>query len=106
MSKIKHTIYTKNDQDKVELTPALRSLAKKVITAALDYQEIDFPVEVSLTFTDDENIHKLNLEYRGKDSATDVLSFPLFENGEIEYDDETVRNRRHCHFIGKSSGTI
>lgn len=54
MSKIKHTIYTKNDQDKVELTPALRSLAKKVITAALDYQEIDFPVEVSLTFTDDE----------------------------------------------------
>lgn len=89
MSKIKHTIYTKNDQDKVELTPALRSLAKKVITAALDYQEIDFPVEVSLTFTDDENIHKLNLEYRGKDSATDVLSFPLFENGEIEYDDES-----------------
>ena len=89
MSKIKHTIYTKNDQDKVELTPALRSLAKKVITAALDYQEIDFPVEVSLTFTDDENIHNLNLEYRGKDSATDVLSFPLFENGEIEYDDES-----------------
>ena len=45
MSKIKHTIYTKNDQDKVELTPALRSLAKKVITAALDYQEIDNNLE-------------------------------------------------------------
>ncbi len=89
MAKIKHTIYTQNKQDKVELTSSLRTLAKKVINAALDYQEIDFPVEISLTFVDNEEIHQLNKEYREKDSATDVLSFPLFENGEIEYDDES-----------------
>ena len=40
---MKHTIYTQNKQDKIELTPALRALAKKVICAALDDQEIDFP---------------------------------------------------------------
>ena len=85
---MKHTIYTQNKQKKIELTPALRALAKKVICATLADQEIDFPVEVSLTFTDNEQIRALNKEYRGKDAPTDVLSFPLFENGEIEYDDE------------------
>lgn len=89
MNKIKHKIYTQNNQDKIELTSSLRTLAKKVIVAALDYQEIDFPVEISLSFVDNEQIHALNKEYREKDSATDVLSFPMFENGEIEYDDET-----------------
>ncbi len=89
MEKIKHTIYTQNKQDKIELTSALRTLAKKVIVTALDYQEIDFPVEISLTFVDNEEIHALNKEYREKDSATDVLSFPMFDNGEIEYDDES-----------------
>ena len=86
---MKHTIYTRNDQQTVELTSALRSVVKKAINAALDYQEIDFPVEISVTFTDNEQIHALNKEYRGKDAPTDVLSFPMFENGEIEYDDES-----------------
>ncbi len=86
---MKHTIYSKNEQEKVELTSALRSTVKKAIIAALDYQEIDFPVEISVTFTDNEKIHALNKEYRGKDAPTDVLSFPMFEDGEIEYDDES-----------------
>ncbi len=86
---MKHTIYSKNEQNKVELTSALRSTVKKAIIAALEYQEIDFPVEISVTFTDNEQIHVLNKEYRGKDAPTDVLSFPMFEGGEIEYDDES-----------------
>ncbi len=86
---MKHTIYTSNNQKVTELTPALRAVVKKAITAALDYQEIDFPVEISVTFTDNEQIHALNKQYRQKDAPTDVLSFPMFENGEIEYDDES-----------------
>ena len=89
MEKIKHTIYTQNKQNKIELTNAMRALAKKVICAALDDGEIDFPVEISLTFVDNEQIRELNRQYRNKDSATDVLSFPMFEGGEIEYDDES-----------------
>ncbi len=33
------------------------------------------PAEISLTLTDDPSIHQLNLDYRGKDTPTDVLAF-------------------------------
>lgn len=35
------------------------------------------PRDVELLLVNDEKIHALNLEYRGVDSPTDVLSFPL-----------------------------
>ncbi len=40
---------------------------------------------VSVLFTDDKYIHKLNLETRKKDKPTNVLSFPYseFKNGKI-----------------------
>jgi probable rRNA maturation factor len=33
--------------------------------------------EISLSFVTDDEIQRLNSEYRGKDAATDVLSFPM-----------------------------
>lgn len=36
--------------------------------------------------TDDEEIQKLNLQWRGEDHATDVLSFPLYEADELPDD--------------------
>jgi probable rRNA maturation factor len=35
--------------------------------------------ELSILLTDDETIHKLNAEHRGKRRPTDVLAFPLIE---------------------------
>lgn len=40
--------------------------------------------ELSITLTDDENIHALNKKYRGIDRATDVLSFAFRESEEPE----------------------
>ncbi len=40
----------------------------------------DMDVEISLSFVSLEEIHELNREYRGVDSPTDVLSFPMFES--------------------------
>ena len=40
--------------------------------------------EVSITLTNNEHIHELNLRYRGTDRPTDVLSFALNEGEEPE----------------------
>ena len=40
--------------------------------------------ELSITLTDDKNIHALNKKYRGTDKATDVLSFAFRESDEPE----------------------
>jgi probable rRNA maturation factor len=68
----------------VTLTPALRGLLKRSITAALKFMKFEYPAEVSVTAVDDESIRELNRDWRGKDKATDVLSFPMCECGDWE----------------------
>ena len=45
--------------------------------------------EVSVTFVDDEEIRRLNKQYRNIDRSTDVLSFPLGENGVYDINMDT-----------------
>ena len=54
-------------------------LLRRVIPAALEAEGVSFPCEVDVLFTDDEGIHAINLEQRGVDRPTDVLSFPMFD---------------------------
>lgn len=54
-----------------------RQLAETVINAALDHEEFPYEAEVNLTLVDNEEIHRINREYRQIDRPTDVLSFPL-----------------------------
>ncbi len=56
--------------------PEARRLIGQAVRAALKAEKIGVPCEISVLLTDDAGIHSLNLEYRGVDSATDVLSFP------------------------------
>ena len=44
--------------------------------------------EVSVKFTSDEEVRALNAQWRGKDKPTNVLSFPLAEQYELEQGDE------------------
>ena len=44
--------------------------------------------EISILLCHNDYIHQLNKQYRNKDSATDVLSFPLGENGEYDIDED------------------
>lgn len=46
------------------------------------------PIEISVCLTDDEHVRELNAKWRGKDKATNVLSFPMAE--EYELQDENV----------------
>lgn len=52
---------------------------KKAVNMALDAEGVDVPCIASVMLTDDEGIHAVNREFRGVDSATDVLSFPMNE---------------------------
>jgi len=61
------------------------ALAQSCASAALaqtDYANLadsGVPVELSVKFTSDAEVHALNRTYRGKDKPTNVLSFPMLE---------------------------
>ena len=54
-------------------------IVNKMVVSALDFENCPYEAEVSVTFVDDEEIRKINSEYRGIDKSTDVLSFPFNE---------------------------
>lgn len=55
------------------------ALIRKAVKMALDAERVDTPCIVSVMLSDEEGIRRVNAEFRGIDSATDVLSFPLNE---------------------------
>ncbi len=57
----------------------LCSFLRRVIRAALEAEGVDVPCEVNVLVTGDEGIHQVNLDMRGVDAPTDVLSFPMFD---------------------------
>lgn len=63
----------------VELSTDYAPLLTQAILAVLKAEGVDLPCEVNVLFTDDAGIHEINLDQRGIDAPTDVLSFPMFE---------------------------
>ncbi|MCS7196238.1 MAG: rRNA maturation RNase YbeY [Aquificaceae bacterium] len=51
---------------------------REIVSRLLELEGLQ-GVELNLYLTDDPTTRKLNREYRGKDKATDVLSFPFGE---------------------------
>lgn len=54
-----------------------------VCKETLKLEDCDFDAQISVTFVDNEEIKRLNKEFREKDMVTDVLSFPM-----LEFDEE------------------
>ena len=77
-------IYFENDQQKHSIHYKLKMLIRHTILETLDYEGMENDAEVSVTFVDDEGIRELNKRFRNMDKPTDVLSFPLYENGEFD----------------------
>ena len=78
---MKLKIYFENNQDIEKVTYKLKMLIRKAVLATLEYEGAEEDCEVSITFCDDAKIRELNKKFRKIDKATDVLSFPLFEEG-------------------------
>jgi probable rRNA maturation factor len=57
----------------------VRNAAEAAIaeSAYPDLADSERPIEISVTLTGDEQVRALNAKWRGKDKATNVLSFPM-----------------------------
>jgi probable rRNA maturation factor len=77
-----------NRQNAVKVDEKLESLVIQVTDKVLEYEGCEDEFEVSVSFVDDDEMKKLNLEYRGIDSTTDVLSFPMIEFYEEDAEEE------------------
>ena len=73
-------VYFENAQEKKEVRYSLKMLIRRAIEATLKYEKFDDDAEVSVTFTDNQKIRRMNKKFRNIDRATDVLSFPLFDD--------------------------
>lgn len=78
-----------NNQKKVKIPTGLRMLVRRCCHAVLQLENFSGIAEISVTFVDNEEIHKLNKQYRDKDMPTDVLSFVMGENGTYDIDPKT-----------------
>ncbi len=72
----------------IKLPTGTRLLIRKACNATLNFEGIIEPAEVDVSIVTDEIIKKMNNEFRNIDSSTDVLSFPLAENGEFDKNPE------------------
>ena len=70
-----------------ELGYELKLAVRAAVLATLEREGFIYPAEVSVTFCSAEYIHGLNKQYRGVDRPTDVLSFPLYEDGNFDPDE-------------------
>ncbi len=80
----KVTIYDK--QKKVELTVNMRKLIRKACSYTLKSESFNSDAQIDVSVVDDEQIKEINNECRNINLATDVLSFPLGENGSYDLD--------------------
>ncbi len=72
-----------------EIDYYFKSVIRSAVHETLEYLEFPYSSEVSVTLCDAEYIHSLNKKYRNVDKPTDVLSFPLYEDGELDDMDYT-----------------
>ena len=84
MNNDKIRVVITNAQKKVRIPTGMRMLIRRSCIAVLRNEDFPGSAEVSVTFVDNEEIRKLNAQYREKDIETDVLSFPMGADGEYD----------------------
>ena len=87
MPKVK--VYVRNNQKDVKVPTGIRLLIRKCCQAVLKSEGFDKDAEVSVSFVSNDDIKSLNKMYRDKNRVTDVLSFPLSDDGRYDINNET-----------------
>lgn len=78
-----------NRQKAVKIPTKMRMLVRRACIATLEFEKVEGPSEIEVSFVDDNEIKELNTKFRNIESSTDVLSFPLGENGVYDINPET-----------------
>lgn len=78
-----------NNQNEIKIPVGIRMLVRRCCHAVAVSESFNNNFEVSVSFVNNEEIHRLNKEYRNIDRPTDVLSFPLGGNGSYDVNNET-----------------
>lgn len=73
------SLYMDDRQETIALSDEDRELIEKLISFVVPKIAEEAEVEVSVSFVEDEEIRRLNRDFRGVDKTTDVLSFPMDE---------------------------
>ena len=84
VEKDKVKVNISNKQKAEKIPTGIRMLIRRACIAVLKMEEFHDSAEVEVSFVDDKQIHEMNLESRGVDRPTDVLSFPMFDE---DFDD-------------------
>ena len=87
MDKVKVTIV--NKQKTVKVPTGVRMLIRRCCHAVLVLENFQGSADVDVSIVDNEQIRQINREKRKIDLVTDVLSFPLGENGVYDKNPET-----------------
>ena len=77
-----------NKQRKIKLPENTKALVESAIDASLKTEGFDDECEINVTFVSDSKIKEINRDFRNVNRSTDVLSFPLGENGEYDENPE------------------
>lgn len=76
-------------ESKQNLDIEYEKIITDVINLSLDFEKVPYECEISITLVDEDEIHRINKEFREIDKATDVLSFPMNEFlSPSKFDDE------------------
>lgn len=86
MEKIK--VIIENKQKVIRIPTGIRLLIRRCCHAALEFENFQGSAEINVSIVDDDEIRQINNEHRHIDSSTDVLSFPLGENGVYDVNPE------------------
>ncbi|MDQ0218265.1 rRNA maturation RNase YbeY [Peribacillus cavernae] len=88
-------IFTIDFMDETEkVTEEAKQLVEGVLQFAAEHEGIEEGSELSVTFVGNDRIREINKEYRGKDAATDVISFAMEELGEDEIEIVGAKTQR------------
>ncbi len=77
-----------NRQKLLPLPNGTKALVRNACKAVLQTENFTESAEINISFVDDESIRQINNEFRHIDKSTDVLSFPMGQDGEYDINPE------------------